>query len=75
MRRTPQGVYQLRQALRDFATGQQIRAVDDSGQIKRVADGSKDREIDDTYLRSEFSAGKARSSRPGIRPLTTTTTA
>jgi hypothetical protein len=66
MRRTLQGVYQLRQALRDFATGQQIRAVDDSGQIKK--DGSKDKEVDDEYLRSEFSAGKARSPRPGDTP-------
>ena len=69
MRRTPQGVYQLRQALRDFATGQQIRVVDESGQIKSVADGSKDREVDDAYLRSEFSAGKARSPRPGDTPI------
>lgn len=74
MRRTPQGVYQLRQALRDFAAGQHIRVVDESGQIKRVpegsvTEGSNDELVDDEYLRSEFSAGKARSPRPGDTPV------
>jgi hypothetical protein len=73
MRRTPFGVLQLRQALRDFATdGQQIRAVDESGEFKRVSDGSCDQLVNDEYLRGEFPPpGKARSPRPGDTPIDT----
>ena len=71
MRRTPQGIFQLAQALRDFAAdGQPIRAVDDSGQIKKRDDGSGDELVNDVYLRGEFPPpGKARSPRPGDTPI------
>lgn len=71
MRRTPQGVLQLAQALRDFsADDQPIRAVDDSGKIRRLTDGSGDQFVNDIYLRGEFPPpGKARSPRPGDTPI------
>ena len=71
MRRTPQGVLQLVQVLRDFAADDQpIRAVDDSGQIKRLTDGSGDQLVNDVYLRGEFPPpGKARAPRPGDTPI------
>lgn len=69
MRRTPQGVHQLSQALRDFAAETAIRAVDDSGKLKQP-DGSTDQSINDGYLRSEFPPpGKTRARRPGHTPL------
>jgi hypothetical protein len=70
MRRTTQGVYQLAQALRDFAAdGQQIRAVDESGQVKKLDGGAGDQFVNDVYLRSEFPPpGKARAPRPGDTP-------
>ncbi len=71
MRRTPQGVYQLAQALRDFAVEDQpIRAVDESGQIKPSVDRSGDQTVNDIYLRGEFPPpGKARAPRPGDTPI------
>lgn len=69
MRRTPQGVFQLTQALRDYASGQPIRAVDESGEIKRLSDGSSNQFVSDVYLRGEFPPpGKARAPRPGDTP-------
>ena len=70
MRRTPQGVFQLAQALTDFGTDQPIRAVDETGQIKKLSDGSADQTINDSYIRGEFpAAGKARAARPGETPI------
>lgn len=70
MRQTPQGIYQLGQALRDFAEDRPIRAVDDSGEIKKLEDGSGEQTVNDIYLRGEFPPpGKARSARPGDTPL------
>lgn len=69
MRRTPQGVFQLAQSLTDFGVGQSIRAVDETGQIKKLSDGSGDQTINDSYIRGEFPApGKARAARPGDTP-------
>jgi hypothetical protein len=73
MRRSPQGVYQLGQALLDFeANGFEVktalRAVDESGQVKRLADGS-DQTVSDIYLRNEFPPpGRAKAVRPGDTP-------
>jgi hypothetical protein len=70
MRRTAQGVFQLSQALRDFSVDeQQIRAVDESGQVKKLEGGAGDQFVNDVYLRSEFPPpGKARAPRPGDTP-------
>jgi hypothetical protein len=67
MRRTTHGVYQLAQALRDFGPdGQQIRAVDEDGQVRKLTDGSGDQMVSDGYLRGQFPPpGKARAPRPG----------
>lgn len=70
MRRTVQGVHQLAQALRDFAAGGQIRAVDEAGAIRKLNDGVGDLTVNDIYLRSEFPPpGKARAHRPGDTPV------
>jgi hypothetical protein len=71
MRRTTYGVFQLAQALQDFGSdGQQIRAVDENGQVKRLSDGSGDQMVNDAYLRSQFPPlGKARAVRPGDTPV------
>jgi hypothetical protein len=70
MRRTTQGVFQLAQALKDYAADQPIRAVDESGQPKRLSDNSGDQVVSDIYLRGEFPPhGKARAQRPGDTPL------
>lgn len=70
MRRSLHGVHQLGQALRDFEEGPLLRAVDETGQIKRVADGSADQMVNDIYLRNEFPpAGKAKAARPGDTPI------
>jgi hypothetical protein len=70
MRRTVQGVYQLAQALRDFAEGRQIRAVDENGATRKLNDGISDLTVNDVYLRSEFPPpGKARAPRPGDTPV------
>lgn len=54
MRRRVDGAHQLLQALRDFAAGRSIRAVDVGGVAKRLADGSGDHLVSDSYLRGEF---------------------
>jgi Zn ribbon nucleic-acid-binding protein len=69
MRRTVQGVHQLGQALRDFAAGQHIRAVEEDGTIKKRADGAGDLVVNDAYLRHEFPpAGKTRARSGGATP-------
>jgi len=69
MRQTPQGVYQLAQALDDFAGKRQIRAVNDNGQVKFLSDGSGEQMVNDIYLREEYPpAGKVRAKRPGDTP-------
>jgi hypothetical protein len=61
MRHTVQGVHQLAQAMRDFTSGQNIRAVDENGTIKMRADGTGELNVSDAYLRQEFPApGKTR---------------
>jgi hypothetical protein len=72
MRRSIHGVYQLGQALRDFADGDLdnvIRAVDEDGHVRRLADSSADQTVNDIYLRREFPPpGKAKAARPGDTP-------
>lgn len=69
MRRTVHGVHQLAQALKDFEAGQLIRAVDESGAIKKRADGSGDLSVNDPYLRQHFPApGKVRARSGGTMP-------
>jgi hypothetical protein len=72
MRRTTHGVHQLAQSLRDFGCDgqQQIRAVEENGEIKKLSDGSGDQMVNDGYLRSQFPPpGKARAPRPGDTPV------
>lgn len=70
MRRSIHGVHQLGQALRDFDNGPLLRAVDEQGQVKRLADGSADQVVSDIYLRNEFPPpGKAKAARAGDTPL------
>lgn len=70
MRRSIHGVHQLGQALRDFDDGPLLRAVDEHGQVKRLADGSADQTVSDIYLRNEFPPpGKAKAARAGDTPL------
>ena len=71
MRRNPQGVYQLGQAVQDFGDEQPIRAVDENGNVKSLSDGSGDQTISDIYLRNTFPPpGKARKAQdPGDTPL------
>ena len=69
MRQTPQGVHQLAQALQDFASKRQIRAVDDDGHVKQLSDKSGEQMVNDIYLREEYPpAGKVRAPRPGDTP-------
>jgi hypothetical protein len=66
MRRTMLGVHQLAQALNDFAEKIPLRAVDERGQIKTLADGAGELMINDVYLRGEFPPpGKPSAPRPG----------
>jgi hypothetical protein len=66
MRRGVQGIHQLGQALRDFKSGPNIRAVDEDGKVKKLADGSTDQMVNDVYLRGEFPPpGKAKARRVG----------
>lgn len=69
MRRSPQGVRQLAQALDDYEAGiTAIRAVDDDGTIRTRPDGSE-LTINDVFLRGEFPpAGKAKAAKPGDTP-------
>ena len=69
MRRKPQGIRQLSQALRDYSEGVSIRAVDDDGAIRMLEDGSEEQVLSDVWLRNEFPpAGKAKAARPGDSP-------
>jgi hypothetical protein len=69
MRRGLQGIHQLGQALQDFQSSPQIRAVDEDGQVKKLADDSTDQMVNDIYLRGEFPApGKAKARRAGSTP-------
>jgi len=70
MRRSLHGVHQLGQALRDFDDGPLLRAVDEQGQVKRLADDSADQVVSDIYLRHEFPPpGKAKAARAGDTPM------
>jgi hypothetical protein len=69
MRRGVQGIHQLGQALRDFKVGPRIRAVDEEGNVKKLADGSTEQMVNDVYLRGEFPPpGKAKARRVGETP-------
>jgi len=54
MRRSVHGVLQLSQSLKDFAVEQPIRAVDETGEIRKLADGSGDLPANDVFLRGQF---------------------
>jgi hypothetical protein len=54
MRRSVQGVLQLSQSLKDFAVEQPIRAVDETGEIRKLPDGSGALPANDVYLRGQF---------------------
>ena len=69
MRRSIHGINQLGQSLNDFAAQAPIRAVDEDGQMRRLADGSADLMVSDLYLRNEFPPpGRAKAARPGDTP-------
>ena len=68
MRATPDGVYQLRQALTDAADGRRIRMVDATGQVERNAEG-RDIIAKDIDLRRRFHApGEGPDTRPSPTP-------
>ena len=47
-----------------------IRAVDEDGQVKRLADDSADQAVNDIYLRNEFPPlGKVKAAAPGDTPV------
>ncbi len=70
MRRQPHGIRQLGQALRDYARGAPIRAVDEDGAVRLLEDGSGEQVLSDVWLRNEFPpAGKAKAARPGDSPI------
>jgi len=69
MRRSPQGVLQLGQALRDYSEDRALRAVDEDGSIRKQADGSSDQTVSDVFLRNEYPPpGRAKAARPGDTP-------
>ena len=69
MRHSVQGVAQLGQALKDFADGKLIRAVDEDGNLKPTSDGTGHVTVNDVYLRSEFPPpGKTKGVRSGDTP-------
>jgi hypothetical protein len=69
MRRTPQGVHQLGQALRDFAADEPIRAVDAEGAVVVRRDGSGELTVNDIYLRVTFPPpGRVRARSEGATP-------
>lgn len=69
MRRKPQGIRQLGQALDDFAEGVDIRAVGEDGVVRKLDDGSADQVLSDVWLRNEYPpAGKAKAAKPGDSP-------
>ena len=64
MRSSLQGVHQFGQAARDFRNGEAIRAVDEAGRVRQLADDRGDQPISDIYLRNEFPPpGKAKKAR------------
>jgi len=68
MRRSQQGIYQLGQALLDFASETPIRAVEEDGTPRMNKDGTYTM-VNDIFLREEFPpAGKKRAHRPGNTP-------
>jgi len=70
MRLREQGIHQLRQVLEDYAKDRPLRAVDEFGQVLRLADDSGDVPLNDIYLRSEFPPyGTAKAKRTGNAPL------
>jgi hypothetical protein len=69
MRQTQQGIFQLGQALSDFAGQVSIRAVDENGHVRTLEDGTGELTVNDIFLRGEFPpAGKTRAPRPGDTP-------
>lgn len=56
MRRSVPGVLQLAQSLKDFAAEQSIRAVDETGEVRKLPDGSGELPANDVYLRGQFPA-------------------
>lgn len=69
MRRRPQGVRQLGQALRDYSEGKSIRAVDEDGSVRTLEGSAEEQVLSDVWLRNEFPpAGKAKAARPGDSP-------
>jgi hypothetical protein len=70
MRLTRQGVYQLGQALTDFAAGVPIRFVDENGKTQPQEDGTGDKQVNDIILRGEYPPpGKSKTKRPGDTPI------
>jgi len=69
VRRSPQGIHQLAQALRDYEHDFAIRAVDEKGLVKKISNGTADLTVSDIYLRNEYPpAGKAKAAKPGDTP-------
>ncbi|MXY52216.1 MAG: hypothetical protein F4Y86_06785 [Gammaproteobacteria bacterium] len=70
MRSSPQGVHQLGRAVQDFREDRTIRAVDEEGRVKQLADDQGDQYVSDIYLRNEFPPpGKTKkASDPGDTP-------
>jgi hypothetical protein len=69
MRRSPKGVLQLGQALRDYGEGRVLRAVDEDGNTRRTQNGD-DVTLSDALLRNDYPpAGKAKAPQPGDTPL------
>lgn len=69
MRQSPQGIYQLGQALKDHSDGVAIRAVDEDGETRPMEDGVGEMSINDIFLRGEFPPpGKSKARRPGDTP-------
>lgn len=70
MRLREQGIHQLRQVIEDYAKDKPLCAVDEIGQVLRLADDSGDVPLNDIYLRSEFPPyGTAKARRTGNAPL------
>ncbi|WP_279483826.1 hypothetical protein [Aureimonas sp. SK2] len=66
MRQSPQGIHQLGQALRDYAQGLPIRAVDEDGALRHLEGGEGEMALNDVFLRGEFPPpGKSKARRPG----------
>lgn len=70
MRRSPHGILQLGQVLQDFEHSTHLKAVDETGAVKRLPDNSGDLLLNDVYLRNEFPPpGKAKLSGFGDTPV------